>query len=238
MARRSTSRVTTFACTMRQRRIIGHFGIQRDVTEEVRLQAEVARHAAELETRVVERTAELARSEARIRAIVNALPDVVFVLDGDGRAMSRSSPTMDDASCAARPNCPAAVCTTCCPKPRRLRLSKLRGRRSRPETFRCSSTPLRALTESAGSKVARRRCASMAPTDEPTVVVIARDITDRKRADELERQNVYLREAFETDLHFGEIHGRIGGDAGGLQGDRARRRHRFVGAAARRHRDR
>ena len=38
--------------------------------------------------------------------------------------------------------------------------------------------------------------------------MIARDITDRKRADELERQNVYLREAFETDLHFGEIHGR------------------------------
>jgi transcriptional regulator with GAF, ATPase, and Fis domain len=44
--------------------------------------------------------------------------------------------------------------------------------------------------------------------DLPNVVVIVRDITDRKRADELEHQNVYLREAFDTDLHFGEIHGR------------------------------
>jgi formate hydrogenlyase transcriptional activator len=40
------------------------------------------------------------------------------------------------------------------------------------------------------------------------VVVVARDITDRKRAEELERQNVYLREAFDADLHFGEILGR------------------------------
>ena len=37
--------------------------------------------------------------------------------------------------------------------------------------------------------------------------MIVRDITDRKRAEELERQNVYLREAFDTDLHFGEIVG-------------------------------
>jgi transcriptional regulator with GAF, ATPase, and Fis domain len=42
----------------------------------------------------------------------------------------------------------------------------------------------------------------------PNVVVIVRDITDRKRADELEHQNVYLREAFDADHHFGEIHGR------------------------------
>src|SRR5688500_10941696 len=55
-------------------RIIGHFGIQRDVTEEVRLQREVAQHAAELEKGVAARTADLARSESRIRAIVNALP--------------------------------------------------------------------------------------------------------------------------------------------------------------------
>jgi formate hydrogenlyase transcriptional activator len=35
-----------------------------------------------------------------------------------------------------------------------------------------------------------------------------RDVTDRKRADELESQNVYLREALDTDLHFGELLGR------------------------------
>jgi formate hydrogenlyase transcriptional activator len=44
--------------------------------------------------------------------------------------------------------------------------------------------------------------------DVRSVVMIVRDITERKRTEELERQNVYLREAFDTDLHFGEIHGR------------------------------
>ena len=187
-----------------QRRIIGHFGIQRDVTEEVRLQVEVARHAAELETRVVERTAELARSEARIRAIVNALPDVVFVLDGDGRGVEIVT---DDG--------------------RRL----LRGASELPGSSAHNVPPEAPLVEIARKTVETRdvqvlefpsegpdgirwfegRSAPLrigGADERPKVVVIARDITDRKRADELERQNVYLREAFETDLHFGEIHGR------------------------------
>src|SRR5687768_16289554 len=68
-----------------ERRTIGHFGTQRDVTEQDRLQAEVARHATDVEERVATRTAELANSENRVRAIVNALPDLVFVLDADDR---------------------------------------------------------------------------------------------------------------------------------------------------------
>jgi formate hydrogenlyase transcriptional activator len=188
-------------------RIIGHFGIQRDVTEEARLQAEVARHAAELEKRVVERTADLARSENRIRAIVNALPDLVIVFDEDGRyleivteeerALYRSAP-------------------------------ELLGRRMREVLPESAATPLHQLVrttiESGRVQVveypldvkeglrwfeARTAPARIdASVDVPSVVMIVRDITDRKRADELERQNVYLREAFDTDLHFGEIHGR------------------------------
>ena len=68
-----------------EKRITGHFGIQRDVTERQRLQERVERHAAELEERVAERTAELTRSENRLAAIVSALPDLVFVVDEDGR---------------------------------------------------------------------------------------------------------------------------------------------------------
>jgi formate hydrogenlyase transcriptional activator len=190
-----------------ERRIIGHFGIQRDVTEEARLQAEVARHAAELETRVAERTAELARSESRIRAIVNALPDVVFVLDGEGRYVEIV--TEDE---------------------RRLHRSKseLLGKRVHDVLPEAAATALvevaRKTIETGTAQVleypfegssgihwfegrsAPLRIDTADPS--PKVVMIARDITDRKRADELERQNVYLREAFEADLHFGEIHGR------------------------------
>jgi transcriptional regulator with PAS, ATPase and Fis domain len=201
-----------------ERRIIGHFGIQRDVTEEVRLQASVARHAAELEIRVAERTEQLARSESRIRAIVNALPDVVFVLDGDGRYAEIV--TEDD---------------------RRLYRSvpELLGRRVDEVLPESAAASLREVTRKAigsgavqvleypldthaGIRWFEGRCAPLRleqrrqgvagdwddSGDAAHVVVIARDITDRKRADELEHQNVYLREAFDTDLHFGEIHGR------------------------------
>jgi transcriptional regulator with PAS, ATPase and Fis domain len=204
-----------------ERRIIGHFGIQRDVTEEVRLQASVARHAAELETRVAERTGQLARSEIRIRAIVNALPDVVFVLDEEGRYVEVV--TEDD---------------------RRLYRSvpELLGRRVDEVLPESAATSLREVTTRSiasgsvqvveypldthsGIRWFEGRCAPLPPQrggvrgGDPGlpmedgggarhVVVIARDITDRKRADELEHQNVYLREAFDTDLHFGEIHGR------------------------------
>ena len=57
-----------------EKRITGHFGIQRDVTERQRLQQRVERHAAELEERVAQRTAELTRSENRLAAIVSACP--------------------------------------------------------------------------------------------------------------------------------------------------------------------
>ena len=190
-----------------ERRIIGHFGIQRDVTEETRLQAEVAQHAAELEKRVVERTADLARSENRIRAIVNALPDLVIVFDEEGRyleivteeerALYRSAP-------------------------------ELLGRRMRDVLPESAAAPLhqvvRTAIETGRVQVveysldvkeglrwfeARTAPARIDPAaDVRSVVMIVRDITERKRTEELERQNVYLREAFDTDLHFGEIHGR------------------------------
>ncbi len=190
-----------------ERRIIGHFGIQRDVTEETRLQAEVAQHAAELEKRVVERTADLARSENRMRAIVNALPDLVIVFDEEGRyleivteeerALYRSAP-------------------------------ELLGRRMRDVLPESTAAPLhqvvRTAIETGQVQVveysldvkeglrwfeARTAPARIDPAaDVRSVVMIVRDITERKRTEELERQNVYLREAFDTDLHFGEIHGR------------------------------
>jgi PAS domain S-box-containing protein len=190
-----------------QRRIIGHFGIQRDVTEQVRLQAEVARHAADLERTVEERTGELAASETRVRAIVNALPDLVFALDVDARYVEIV--TADD---------------------RRLHrsASELLGRRAHDVLPAAVAGPFvaaaRRTIESQAVQVVEYPLdtpagirwfeARMSPAriglggDHPHVVVIVRDVTDRKRADELERQNVYLREAFDADLHFGEIHGR------------------------------
>ena len=190
-----------------QRRIIGHFGIQRDVTKESRLQREVERHAAELESRVVERTAALVQSEQRIRAIVNALPDVVFVLDGDGRYVEIAT---EDEARLYRP---------------KLELIGRHVRDALPEAAAAALVEIaRTTIETGAGRVleypsespsgvrwfeARSAPLCVGADDARALaVVITRDITDLKRATELENQNVYLREAFDADLHFGEIHGR------------------------------
>ena len=189
------------------RRIIGHFGIQRDVTEQVRLQTAVSRHAAELETRVAERTADLFRSESRVRAIVNALPDLLFVVDGDGRYLEivTEAPRLlyrrPDQMLGRRFHdvLPAAAAD--------LLLATVR----RTIETRATQAVEYALDADGGPRWFEGRTAVVSvdpPERPPHVVFIARDITDRKRADELERQNVYLREAFDADLHFGEIVGR------------------------------
>ena len=52
---------------------------------QAQLRERVERYANELEDRVVARTADLERSENRLAAILNALPDLVFVVDDEGR---------------------------------------------------------------------------------------------------------------------------------------------------------
>jgi PAS domain S-box-containing protein len=188
------------------RRIIGHFGIQRDVTEQVRLQQAVAQHAAALETEVAARTSDLRHSENRVRAIVNALPDLLFVIDRDGRyveivtenprllfreAHDMLGRTFDEV--LPRPTAALLLDTV----------------RKTVDTGR-NQTVEYALEVMSGARWFEGRTSLLRsePGSAPHVVFIARDITDRKRADELESQNVYLQEAFDADLQFGEILGR------------------------------
>ena len=64
----------------------------------------------------------------------------------------------------------------------------------------------RAAPESAGSRDAPA-CSGVEIDGDPAVAFIARDITDRKRAEELESQNVYLQEELKAERSFGEIVG-------------------------------
>lgn len=186
-------------------RVMGHFGIQRDVTEQVRLQAAVERHAAELETRVIERTVELRRSESRMRAIVNALPDLVFVVDHDGRYLEivTESPRLlvRDASQMVGRRFHDVL-------PIPVADELLAVVRRTVETDVMQSVEY-CLDVADGSRWFEGRTAlvRVGMGNAPTVVFTARDITDRKRADALEGQNVYLQQALESDLHFGEILG-------------------------------
>jgi formate hydrogenlyase transcriptional activator len=189
-----------------ERRIIGHFGIQRDVTQEVQLRERVEQHAAELEGCVADRTAELARSESRMRAIVNALPDIVFVLDRDGRY--EQIVTKDHHRLIGRPSDLLGKCVhDVLPEPVATPLVDLIRRTIETGTVQVLEHPVEL---SDGLRWCETRTAAVRIDDAgeaPRAVAILRDITDRKRAEELEHQNIYLREAFDADLHFGEILG-------------------------------
>src|SRR4030095_5188935 len=52
---------------------------------QAQLREHIERHNVELEDRVRARTADLERSENRLSAIVNALPDLVLVVNDEGR---------------------------------------------------------------------------------------------------------------------------------------------------------
>jgi PAS domain S-box-containing protein len=193
-------------------RITGHFGIQRDVTDrkqaEVTLKAlhqEIEAHAAKLEARVAERTAELRRSENRLWAIGTSLPDPVFVFDEDGRY--------------------AEILTT---KEQLLyrHIDEMKGRRlhdvlpkatadlSLDLVRRTIETRLPQVLEyslhlAAGERwfEGRTNPLDMELNGKRCVVFVARDITDTKRAQELESQNVYLQEELKAERSFGSIVG-------------------------------
>ncbi len=66
-----------------------HVVVPRDITERKHVEAEVRELNATLERRIVERTAELASSEARLRTLLEHAPEAIVVFDGvTGRFLS------------------------------------------------------------------------------------------------------------------------------------------------------
>ena len=183
-------------------RITGHFGIQRDVTERRRA---VEQRERELEMQVAVRTAELAISEHRTRAILSAMPDLVFLIDEDGRyveILSASSRLLVKAADDLKDRLFHEVF----PKPTADAFLNLV--RSTLQTGSLQTMEYQ-LTVPAGDRWFEGRTAVLPVdiTEKRCVVFSARDITDTKRAEELERQNVYLREELNLGRTFGDIIG-------------------------------
>ena len=190
-----------------QRRIIGHFGIQRDVTEEVRLRDEVARHAAEIETRVVERTAEIAQSERRIRAIVNALPDVVFVLDREGRYVEIA--TEDERRLyRSKSGLLGHHVRDVLPEAAAVALVEVTRKTIETDAGQVLEYPFEGLNGIRSFEGRPLRCASAPPTPRRRWWSLRVTSLIENAPTNSSARNVYFREAFDTDLHFGEIHGR------------------------------
>jgi PAS domain S-box-containing protein len=184
------------------RRITGHFGIQRDVTERRRA---VEQRERELEMLVAARTAELAISEHRTRAILSALPDLVFLIDEDGRyleVLSGSSQLLAKSAGELR----GRTFHDVFPKAIADAFLGLVRRTLQTETSQAMEYQ---LTVPAGDRWFEGRTAVLPVdiTEKRCIIFAARDISDTKRAEELENQNVYLREELNLGRSFGDLVG-------------------------------
>jgi formate hydrogenlyase transcriptional activator len=173
--------------------------------QQAQLRERVERYAADLEARVAARTADLQRSENRLSAVVAALPDLVFIIDEDGRYVEVLT-ARDQLLYKS--------------------VDELRGRRFHDlflpavadaflravhQTIETRSTqvfeyPLRVP---AGERwfEGRTSLLHLQIDGRRSVVFMARDITDQKRAEVLESQNVYLQEELRIERSFGDIVG-------------------------------
>ena len=172
---------------------------------QAQLRERVELYANQLEDLVAARTADLERSESRLAAILNALPDLVFVVDREGRYLEILT-SREDLLYRAPSEMkgkrfhdilPASVAE-----------AHLRIVRQTIQT-RASQTLEYSLSVRAGERWFEGRTGLLGVeiNGDPAVTFIARDITDRKRAEELESQNVYLQEELQVERSFGEIVG-------------------------------
>ncbi|MCG3120824.1 MAG: Anaerobic nitric oxide reductase transcription regulator NorR [bacterium] len=161
------------------------------------------RAAAELQ-RLRAETA-LREREERLRAIGNALPDIVFVIDAEGYYVEILTSQENLLYLGA---------------------DKLKGKRFHDvfpqsvadrflklvkETLLTGQSQILEydLNVPAGQRWFEGRTAPfhLKNHGKSCVVFVARDITDRKHAEELQNQNIYLQEELRTRLNFGEIIG-------------------------------
>ena len=183
-------------------RITGHFGIQRDVTEKRRA---VDQREHELEMLVAVRTAELAISEHRTRAILSALPDQVFLIDEDGRyveILSTASHLLPKTAGELK----GRLFHEILPQATADAFLDLVRRTLDTQTMQAIECQ---MSVPAGERWFEARTAVLPVdiTEKRCIVFTARDITDTKRAEELETQNVYLREELNLGRTFGDIVG-------------------------------
>jgi formate hydrogenlyase transcriptional activator len=173
--------------------------------QQARLRTQVERHAASLEERVQVRTRELESSENRLRSIVQALPDLVFVVDDEGRYVEILT-AQEHLLYRPVETLKGQRIHDVFPREEADQFLGLIGR-----TLETGKTEVLeyALEVPAGERwfEARTAVIEVPGRIRNCVALVARDITDRKRAEELETQIVYLKEELKSDRNWGDMVG-------------------------------
>jgi len=147
----------------------------------------------------------LRASEERLRAITNALPDLLFVLDEDGRYLDVLT-AEENLLYTPAEKLKGRLLHEVFPEPQASRFWECV--RATIATDRSQVLEYE-LEVPAGRRWFEGRTAPLRRSlnGKQSIVFVARDITDRKRAEELQTQNLYLREEIRKEFNFGPVVG-------------------------------
>jgi PAS domain S-box-containing protein len=147
----------------------------------------------------------LRESQARLLAIGKALPDLVFVLDEDGRHLEVLT-SQENLLYRSVEDIPGRLLHEIFSKPladRFLEVVQLTIKTGNPQIIEYE-LPIAGVTHCFEARAAPM---NLETDGKKCIVWIARDITDRKRAEELQNHNLYLQEEIKNASSFGEMVG-------------------------------
>lgn len=152
-------------------RVTQILGVSRDATERVNAREALQRFNSELESKIAERTAELAARNREMKALLQAIPDTVMRLRTDGTVLHKQvGPGSPDIEVAGTSSDPLTLRPVLLPPSLELARRALAA-----ESIVTAEAELKLPT---GPATVELRAAPSGPDE---VVVFARDITARKR---------------------------------------------------------
>jgi PAS domain S-box-containing protein len=215
-------------------RILGHFGIQRDVTERKHAEAALRKAHDELEQRVKERTAELLEANTQLKKEITERKRTAAALKESEERLSRILESAMDAIITVNQQRDVVLFNTAAEKvflcsasdaigkPLDRYLSpafqnllstyiKESARRNPARSQRWAPEGLTAIRANGDAFPIEATLSQVEVSGEKLFTIILRDINERQKAEaelsKLQLENVYLQEEIKSEHNFGELIG-------------------------------
>jgi len=167
--------------------ICGTYGLMQDITERWQAEEALRQLNAELEQRVAQRTAELSRSEERYRALVELSPEAISVIVNNKISYANQASAKLLGAASVDELTGRKLEDFLQPERQLVVAEKLK---LLPEQRRNFETIVENLTRLDGSQcTVESRIAPISYQDEPALLIVATDITERQQADRALRES-------------------------------------------------